>query len=84
MPHALEGHNRSVNSIDFSPDDTVLVSASGEKTIRLRDGHTGQAAVPELLEGHTYCVKGAAFGPGSQVLASAPTENMVRLWDIST
>jgi WD40 repeat protein len=34
----LEGHSNGVNSAQFSPDGTNIVSASDDKTVRVLDG----------------------------------------------
>lgn len=46
----LEGHTRGVVSVKFSPDGSLLASASADKTVRLWNTQTGEAV--RTLEGH--------------------------------
>jgi energy-coupling factor transporter ATP-binding protein EcfA2 len=46
----LVGHNESVFSVSFSPDGKTLATGSGDKTIKLWNGSTGQEI--RTLKGH--------------------------------
>ena len=60
----LEGHHRYVRAIAFSPDGKQLVSASGDRTIRLWDAATGEQV--KQLEGHSDKVNDVVFCPDGQ------------------
>ena len=50
LARTLEGHERGVVSVKFSPDGKLLASASADKTIKLWDPETGELI--QTLHGH--------------------------------
>ncbi|KAJ5326509.1 uncharacterized protein N7506_009611 [Penicillium brevicompactum] len=68
-------------SIDFSPDGTLLATASGERTIWLWDVATG--TLQRVLRGHSDWIYSVAFSSDSTHLASG-SEDAVLLWDTAT
>ncbi|OJF10065.1 nSTAND1 domain-containing NTPase [Couchioplanes caeruleus] len=80
---ALIGHTDNVWAVAFSPDGTLLATASYDRTIRLWNPATGQP-VGEPLIGHTGAVTGAAFSPDGTLLATAGSDGTVRLWNPRT
>jgi uncharacterized protein (TIGR03067 family) len=76
----LVGHDESVIWLEFSPDGTLLASASRDKT----------ASVWRIVDGtrlatftHTEQVCRVAFSPDSRLLASVAFDAKVRLWQIT-
>ncbi|KIX02675.1 uncharacterized protein Z518_08617 [Rhinocladiella mackenziei CBS 650.93] len=78
----LEGHTHYVKAMAFSPDGSLLVSASIDHTVRLWKVSTGQAV--QTLQGHTNSVRAVVFSPDGSLLASASDDGAVRLWKVST
>jgi WD40 repeat protein len=58
-----------MNAVAFSPDSSLLASASNDETVRLWNAGTGQEV--QKLEGHTRSVNAVAFSPDGSLLASA-------------
>ncbi|KAJ5198747.1 uncharacterized protein N7498_007864, partial [Penicillium cinerascens] len=79
---ALEGHSIPVESVAFSRDGRLLVSGSGDMTVRVWDPATG--ALIQTLEGHSDSVHSVAFSPDGRLLASGSEDQTVRLWDPAT
>jgi WD40 repeat protein len=78
----LEGHSSWVNTVVFSPDGQLVVSGSGDSTVRLWD--TATAEPRGVLEGHPGWVSTVVFSPDGQLVASESNDSTVRLWDAAT
>ncbi len=67
-----------MRSIAFNQTNGTLVSAGGDRTIRI-----WQLRRPLLvaLQGHRAKVYSVSFSPDGRLLASSGADNNVRLWD---
>ncbi|WP_413175072.1 eIF2A-related protein [Anabaena azotica] len=74
----LEGHLSGVNSVNFSPDNSLIASASADTTIKLwhLDG-----SLMKNLSGHTDVVNSVSFSPDSKIIISASQDKTVKLWN---
>jgi WD40 repeat protein len=64
--------------VAFSPDGTLLATASEDKTARLWDTATGRQV--STLTGHTGSVRAVAFSPDGTLLATASNDSTARIW----
>ena len=66
------------NDVAFSPDGTLIVTASANATVRIWDAHTGVMLLS--LQGHEGGVSRARFSPCGKYVASTSQDHTVRLW----
>nr|WP_290227219.1 serine/threonine-protein kinase [Trichocoleus desertorum] len=78
----LTGHSRWVRSLAISPDSRMLVSGSGDRTVKIWDLTTGQLL--HTLLGHEHWVRSVAISPDGQLVASASNDKTVKIWQLST
>jgi WD40 repeat protein len=69
-----------VQGAAFSPDGTLVVTASSDKTARVWDAATGKL-LTNLLE-HQDRVVGAAFSPDGTLVVTASSDKTARVWDV--
>jgi WD40 repeat protein len=77
----LTGHNGSVFNVTFSPDGSMIASASSDRTVKIWQVSTG--AVLLTLTGHTSFVEGVAFSPDGQRIASGSWDHTAKVWRVS-
>jgi WD40 repeat protein len=78
----IEGHTDPVNSVAFSPNGQLIVSGSGDSTVRVWDVTTGIER--HTMHGHEDLVWSVASSPDSQFIVSGSSDHTVRVWDATT
>jgi WD40 repeat protein len=87
----LEGHNKGVLDISFSPgrgaspEETgrTLATSSEDKTVKVWDIDTAQCI--RTLQGHSDEVPAVDFNPMTgHLLASGSQDETIKLWDVTT
>lgn len=73
----LLGHGSSVVSVAASPGGELVASASGDGTVRIWDGETGEGRA--RLDQRARA-RGVAFHPRQPLLASGGSDGVVRIW----
>ncbi len=71
-----------IDSVAFSPDGHIVLTAGEDHIARLWDRATG-AELRDLI-GHTDRINVAAFSPDGRYVATAGDDKSIRLWDAQT
>jgi WD40 repeat protein len=71
-----------VTALAYSPDGSLIATATGFGAVLVRDTETGQ--VKFNLPGHKFGVHGLAFDPSGKRLASGDRSGHITLWDLAT
>ncbi|MCO6459677.1 MAG: PD40 domain-containing protein [Pirellulaceae bacterium] len=79
LSRTLEGHQGAVTSLDFSADSATLVSGSKDKTLRLWNVASGEAAGQIETPSEVLAVAVLAQGPQ---LATGGGDNVIRVWEM--
>ncbi|KAI7830223.1 WD40-repeat-containing domain protein [Gamsiella multidivaricata] len=89
MIRTLIGHRAAVNAVQFSPESAapspfagsprVVVSASGDKTIKIWSFETGECL--RTLEGHARGIACIQFE--DNIIVSGSSDRSIKIWDIT-
>ncbi|MCO5189632.1 MAG: hypothetical protein M9918_15730 [Anaerolineae bacterium] len=79
---SLYGHTDRVWSAVFSPDGTLIVTASEDGSAKLWDVASG--AEVASLDGHTDWVNTASFSPDGTLIVTASDDGGAKVWDVAS
>src|ERR1039457_3812704 len=72
-------HATNVTPVAFSPDGSLLASASLDQTIKIWS--TANWACLQTMSGHTNGVSSVAFSPNGQKIVSGSVDGTVKIWN---
>ena len=84
MLSELDGHESSVEAVDFSPEGKLLASGGSypDNEIHIWDLAGSEKVRP--LQGHASGVRNVAFSPNGEILASSGWDGVLNLWNVNT
>jgi general transcriptional corepressor TUP1 len=88
IQHIFDGHQKDTYSLDFSGDGRLIVSGSGDKTVRIWDMETGHVSVLNILDSdalnYDAGVTSVAISPNGMFVAAGSLDTIVRIWDVKS
>ncbi|MFZ4443547.1 MAG: protein kinase domain-containing protein [Planktothrix agardhii] len=75
-------HLATIWSVDVSPDNQAIASASADKTVKIWDRQTG--AILQNLTDHQDQVYAVVFSPDGQLLVTASLDKTIKIWKVET
>ncbi|KAK0456239.1 WD40 repeat-containing protein, partial [Armillaria borealis] len=77
---SLNGHAKSISSLKFSPDGSILASSGADRVIKLWDAYTGE--ILRTLSGHDQGISDIAWSHDGEFLASASDDKTIKIWSM--
>jgi len=78
--HTYRGHHNIVDGVAWSPNGTLIASASADKTVQVWDVDTGGVNV-SIDTGHTDIVTSVAWSPDNRLVVSGSADKTARVWN---
>ena len=75
----LEGVNKSIYSVAYSPDGSILVTGSEDAIVRIWDSINGKLL--HVLKGHDDVIEAVAFSPDGESIATGSGDKTVHIWN---
>ncbi|XP_063256177.1 sperm-associated antigen 16 protein isoform X3 [Prinia subflava] len=78
--HTLRGHEDSVNSVEFLPFSSTVLTSSADRTLSLWDVRTALRLY--TFQGHVHSCNHATFNKKGDTIASCDSSGVMKLWDM--
>ncbi|PHH91056.1 hypothetical protein CDD83_1801 [Cordyceps sp. RAO-2017] len=76
------GHQKQINHVTFSPDNTLIASAGWDNHVKLWSARDGKFI--NTLRGHVATVYQCAFSADSRLLVTGSKDTTLKVWSVSS
>lgn len=77
---SIAGHSQALRSLSYSPDGELILSASKDGSVQLREAATG--ALKSIWPAHGKELMSAQFAPQGQSIYTASLDGTIRQWSL--
>jgi WD40 repeat protein len=79
--HILDEHKKAISFLAWSPDDSLILTASNDHNLKLWDVNTGE--MRHTYSRHTEPVTSCAWLPSGDKFVSGSLEKNIYLWSLT-
>jgi WD40 repeat protein len=81
----INGHaSARINSIAHEPQQSLLVTAGEDKTVKIWDTRTANSSPILSFDKHNAIVKDVSISPDGRWIASGGNDGIVKIWEMDT
>lgn len=84
IERTLQGHQDSVQDIDFNGSGTMLASCSADLSVKLWNFEGSDFGCLKTLQGHDHSVSAVLWLPGGDFVLSASRDKTIKLWEVAS
>lgn len=78
--YELEGSTNSVFTVQYSPENAVLISGGRDAKLRIWDTKNSYSLV-ETINAHMYALNHIAFSPNANYFVTCSMDKSIKVWD---
>lgn len=80
LKQELEGHQNSVFTVKYTPDNQLLLSAGRDAHLKLWDASAGYIEIQDVVA-HLYAINNIDFSPDGKHFVTCSMDKSIKVWD---